>query len=586
MNTSVLFFAISQAMLLSLAQGLLIFMVLKLILKAAPGISAIGRYRLFYSSLVLVFISFLIYVFKLYEANEISSGYKGAISSFINTQSESSGLSFQTWLQLNSTWIAGFYFLGVISQTILLISGLIKIKQIRNQQKTVLNFVWDIRLGKLCSRLEINKEVRLYFSDKILIPLTAGYIKPIILFPVAMISRLSIEQVEAILLHELAHIKRNDYALNILQRQIEIILFFNPMVWIMSREIKKEREFCCDDLVVEYSNNPGIYASALALLEENKTNNLRLVLAANGSSKYPLLNRIKRITTMKTLKNNPKQQLLAIISILAIGLSLAWAIPSDTTKVKKNDRKDSLLLPRAPLPPVAPIAPLDPISNVDPIAPLPPLSPLSKKSRKLSAPLPPLAPQAPEAPLFLVPPPPPPADTNDIKKYFNSPEWKKKQEEMKKMAEEMKKQFDSPEWKKQIQEMKIAGEEMKKQFNSPEWKKQMQQMKVDAEKMKAQFESPQWKKQMEQMKIDSEKMKKQFDSPEWKKQMEQMKIETEKMQKQFDSPEWKKQMEQMKIETEKMQKQFDSPEWKKQMEQMKMEAEKIGKQADISERKN
>ena len=500
MNISNLFFALSQAMLFSLAQGLLMFFLLKFVIYTTPGITASGRFRLFYSSLILVFISFVVSVFKFYSEAGTWTEHPVSFTSEMSDQPASAALAFKSWLELNSFWIAGFYFLGLTIQAILLISGLIKIKQIRNQQKTNLNFVWDIRLGRLGSRLKINKEVSLYFSDKILIPLTAGYIKPIILFPVAMVNRLSLEQVEAILLHELAHIKRDDYALNILQRIMEIILFFNPLVWLMRREIEKEREFCCDDLVVEYCNNPDLYASALALLEENKINNLRLALAANDSSKYPLLNRIKRITTMKTLKNNPKQQLLAIISIVAIGLSLAWAIPSDRTKVKRNDPKDSLLLPLAPLPPVAPIAPL---SNV---ATLPPLPILNKEPKILIAPL---APQAPEAPLFLAAPLPPPADTSEVKKYFNSPEWKKHQDEMKKMAEEMKKQFNSPEWKKQIEEMKIAGEEMKKQFNSPEWKKQVEEMKIAREKMKKQFESPEWKKHTEQMKIEAEKMEKQ-----------------------------------------------------------------------------
>ena len=315
MNISNLFFALSQAMLFSLAQGLLIFLLLKLVIYITPGITASGRYRFFYSLLVLVFISFLVSVLKFYPEAEIRVEHPVSFSSKMIGQPTSAVLEFKSWLELNSFWITGFYFSGVFLQALILIFGLFKIKQIRNQQKNDLNFVWDTRLGQLCSRLKINKQVALYFSDKILIPLTAGYVKPIILFPVAMISRLSTEQIEAILLHELAHTKRNDYAFNILQRIMEIILFFNPLVWLLRREIEKVKEFCCDDVVVKYIRNPELYAGALALLEENKVNNMRLALAAIGSSKYPLLNRIKRITTMKTLKNNPKQQMLGVCKI-------------------------------------------------------------------------------------------------------------------------------------------------------------------------------------------------------------------------------------------------------------------------------
>ena len=494
MNIPALFFTISQAMLLSLVYGLFVLALLKFITKAAPRISADGRYRLFYSSLFLVFIGFLISVYKFYPASEIKPDYPEGFSSVMSMQATSSEITFKAWLELNSVWIAGFYFAGVCLQAIYLISGLFKIKRIKNQQKTGFNFVWDARFEKLCSRLEISKKVSLYFSDKILIPFTAGCIKPIVLFPVAMVNRLTVEQVESILLHELAHIKRNDYGLNILQRLMEITLFFNPFVWLISKEIRNEREFCCDDLVVKYTPNAELYASALVLLEENKRNNLQLALAATGSEKYPLLNRIKRITNMKTSNSNPKQQLLAIISVLAIGLSLAWAIPTDTTIVKKQ--QDHAILPNVPAAPNAPL----------PVAPAPP-SP--KNLKKPKAPVPP---PSPEGSLFLAPPPPP-ADTNKVKK-LNNAEWKKQMEQVKIAGEEMKKHFDSPEWKKQMEQMKIGGEEMKKQFDSPEWKKQMEQMKIESEKMKKQFDSPEWKKQMEQIKLESEKMKTPFDSPD------------------------------------------------------------------------
>lgn len=92
----------------------------------------------------------------------------------------------------------------------------------------------------------------LFLSEKMLIPFTAGFIKPMILFPVALLNRLSEEQVEAILLHEMAHIKRHDYLFNILQRIMEIVLFFNPMIWLLAKDIRREREFCCDDLVIDY----------------------------------------------------------------------------------------------------------------------------------------------------------------------------------------------------------------------------------------------------------------------------------------------------------------------------------------------
>ena len=106
-------------------------------------------------------------------------------------------------------------------------------------------------------------------------------------------------------------------------------------------------------------------------------------------------------------------------------------------------------------------------------------------------------------------------------------------ENMKKMGEDMKRKFDSPEWKAQMENMKKQGEEMKKKFDSPEWKAQMENMKKQGEEMRKKFDGPEWKAQMDAMKKMGEDMKRKFDSPEWKAQMENMKKMGEDMQKQF-----------------------------------------------------
>ena len=314
--------------------------------------------------------------------------------------------------------------------------------------------------------MKIEKELTLFLSEKMLIPLTAGFIKPMILFPIALLNRLSEEQVEAILLHELAHIKRHDYLFNILQRIMEIVLFFNPMVWLLAKDIRREREFCCDDLVLDYSANPGIYAHALLQIAEIKLNTLSLSLSASGEGKYPLLKRIKRITAMKNLNPNPKNHLFTLLGIAAVCLSIAWAVPSrDTTILKKTSGTKVTELPEAPVPPARLVlkasAALPELSEL-PAIPEPPAPPVLPA---LAVPLAPLSPI-----------PPAPLDTNKLKSKFNSPEWKKQMEEMKANADEIKKKFDSPEWKKQMESMKIQAEQMKKKFDSPEWKQKVQEL--------------------------------------------------------------------------------------------------------------
>ena len=112
------------------------------------------------------------------------------------------------------------------------------------------------------------------------------------LLPVSALAALSPRQVEAILAHELAHIRRHDYLVNLLQTLVETLLFYHPAVWWLSRRIRAERENCCDDLAVSLCGDPYAYAKALADLEELRGTSGRLVLAATGGS---LLQRVRRL---------------------------------------------------------------------------------------------------------------------------------------------------------------------------------------------------------------------------------------------------------------------------------------------------
>lgn len=489
MDASPLFTALSQAIFASLAYSLIIYILMKMAIFFFKDLSSSWRYKLLYSCLVLIFASFTISVFRHYSATPLSAA--GLTESALVNRSE---ISARSWSQLAipySLWLGWAYIVGVISQTLFLMVAFHRLKVNRLNSSIPATIYWNERLNSLKGKLGISKSVRLHVSEKILVPFTAGFLKPVILFPLATINQLSLEQVEAILIHELAHIKRHDYLINILQRVMEIILFFNPIIWLLSKEISAERENCCDDVVLEYTDNPKDYARALALIEEHRIDMNGLAMSISGSKQHTLLNRIKNITNMKAQNQNSRQKLFALLSIIAISLSLAWIIPADTTKNSastKNLQSKAQKLKAAPsIPPVppAPPAPLPAIPTLDTIQP----------------------PKAPAPPQFEpsdAPVPPTPIDTNELKSFFSSPEWKKQIEEMKIAGEEMKKHFNSPEWKKQMEDMKISANEMKKQFSSPEWKKQMEDMKVETEKMKKQFESPEWKKKMKELQLKEE----------------------------------------------------------------------------------
>jgi uncharacterized protein (TIGR03435 family) len=134
--------------------------------------------------------------------------------------------------------------------------------------------------------------VPLLISALVQVPTVVGWLRPVVLVPVGALGGLPAEYLEALLLHELAHIRRHDYLVNMLQSVAEALLFYHPAVWWVSGHIRAERELCCDDVAVSISGNPITYARALAHLESCRPSHLSAALAANGGS---LADRIARL---------------------------------------------------------------------------------------------------------------------------------------------------------------------------------------------------------------------------------------------------------------------------------------------------
>ena len=149
-------------------------------------------------------------------------------------------------------------------------------------------------VARLSRRLHIGRGVRLLESTLVDVPTVIGWLKPVVLLPASALAGLSPQQLEAILAHELAHIRRHDYLVNLLQTLVETLLFYHPAVWWLSRRIRVERENCCDDLAVSLCGDPVTYATALADLEELRgaARPAFLAMAATGGS---LLQRVRRL---------------------------------------------------------------------------------------------------------------------------------------------------------------------------------------------------------------------------------------------------------------------------------------------------
>jgi TRAP-type C4-dicarboxylate transport system substrate-binding protein/beta-lactamase regulating signal transducer with metallopeptidase domain len=233
-------------------------------------------------------------------------------------------------------YLVAFWCIGVLVLSARLLGGLWILRKLRTRLTKPVSTVLVSQLNNVAQRLGLARQVQLRESLVATVPLVVGWLRPMILLPSSVISGLSVKQLEMILAHELAHIRRHDYLVNLLQSVIETLLFYHPAVWWVSNQIRKEREHCCDDLAVKVcGGDKQSYAHALADLEDLRPK-VQLVQAANGGS---LLKRIIRLAD-KALPGalEPKQWIaglsmifISMILFAVIGLSLTVAQGDEIT---------------------------------------------------------------------------------------------------------------------------------------------------------------------------------------------------------------------------------------------------------------
>ncbi|MCL5745151.1 MAG: hypothetical protein M1541_14700, partial [Acidobacteria bacterium] len=181
-------------------------------------------------------------------------------------------------------WLVAGWILGVVVLSLRLAVGWFQIHQARTRSGESLEAQLGARLRELQRRLRLSRPVRLVKSALVEVPTVIGWFRPMILLPASALTGLSPVQLDLILAHELAHLRRWDHWVNLLQIAIETLLFYHPAVWWVSRCVREEREHCCDELAVAVCGNRLAYAQALATLEELRQAPADLALAAAGGS--------------------------------------------------------------------------------------------------------------------------------------------------------------------------------------------------------------------------------------------------------------------------------------------------------------
>lgn len=189
-------------------------------------------------------------------------------------------------------WIVAAWLAGVVMLSTRLAIGWHHVQHLRRSADFAATAALSTLVDNMRARLAIGRQVMLATSAKVRTPLVIGYLKPLILFPPATINRLSLDQIEMVLAHEMAHIRRHDHLVNLFQTVVETLLFYHPVVAWVSRQIRIERENACDDLAVDATGNRLGYVEMLASLERLRQPLPRLALSIQDGQ---IVSRIRRL---------------------------------------------------------------------------------------------------------------------------------------------------------------------------------------------------------------------------------------------------------------------------------------------------
>ncbi|WNG43025.1 M56 family metallopeptidase [Archangium minus] len=219
-------------------------------------------------------------------------------------------------------WLVLAWGLGVAVSSLRLLSGWLKLRRLVREAEPAPS-EWQEALEMLSERLGLTRSVRLLRSAALDVPAAVGWLRPVVLLPVTALTGLSARQLEMVLAHELAHIRRHDFVVNLVQTLVETLLFYHPAVWWMSRVIRVEREHCCDDIAVGTSGNAVSYARALTALESLRVMPLESASPAMSALGGSLTDRVRRLVVAPAARCSSRWVAGASVVTLMSGAAVA-----------------------------------------------------------------------------------------------------------------------------------------------------------------------------------------------------------------------------------------------------------------------
>lgn len=350
--------ALCQTLVHSLWQGALLALLTGFVMVLTKKSGAALRYRLLTSLLLLFTISLFFTLFFELQAppltvNQIPEALEHGNLWAILLADLGSGLKY---INEHAAAVSVFWLAIVVLKALRLLFGFYTLNRLKKVKVNPVTAFWEAQLTRLAKTMDIKRTLILLESGIAKVPVVIGYLKPVILVPIGLINSLEQREVEAILLHELAHIRRNDHLVNLLQSMLETLLFFNPAVLWLSHLIRAERENCCDDMVLHHTQNKVGYIKALVRFEEHRITTLQPALAFTGQN-GSMLQRLERMVNNRNSTLNKLEvtglAFLLVITSLFVVLSPANSIRSviktpqgtvkqDFNKLEKAAREQEL----------------------------------------------------------------------------------------------------------------------------------------------------------------------------------------------------------------------------------------------------
>jgi beta-lactamase regulating signal transducer with metallopeptidase domain len=261
---------------------------------------------------------------------------KSSVATHALTFANESLASLQTTLSRRMPLVILIWAGGAAALALRMLLGLLWVSRLRRQGHARTNAHWQARLDRMAASMGLARRVTLGLVDGMASPVTAGWWRPVVLVPAALVSGMPPDLLEALLAHELAHVRRHDYLVNLIQGAIEILLFYHPGVWWLSRRIRDEREQIADDIAASTLGEPRRLALALSELDLFQLSTPQLALAAQGGN---LMSRIKRLVRPESEPLNWKLALpilgLALCAALSTHAGTALAAAADEAVVRK-----------------------------------------------------------------------------------------------------------------------------------------------------------------------------------------------------------------------------------------------------------